>query len=127
MNDDPSSDEFVDLWVCPNCEVLMGIETRLEKDKIYSNCLNCGTDLPISEVSFLSQALVKSLNVEVLDLFPTYIHEDIRFSWVSNKTLGLIFSIPQAELIDEIDFDMEEIIEEKLSKKYDMNITIYFE
>ena len=126
MEDDLSK-EIVDLWVCPNCEVLIGIETRLEKDHIESNCLNCGIELPISEVLFLSQDLIKSINIDVFDLFPTYIHEDIRFSWVSNKTLGLIFSIPKEELLDEIDFDLEEIIEDNLSRKYNMNITISFE
>ncbi len=127
MDDDPSPKKFVDLWVCPNCEVLIGIETRLENDQIQSNCLHCGIELPISEVSFLSQDLVKSLNIEVLDLFPPYIHEDIRFSWVSNKTLGLIFSIPHEELMDEIEFDMEEVIEDELAKKYNINVTIYYE
>jgi hypothetical protein len=117
----------VDLWVCPNCEVLGGIETRIEKDHINSNCLNCGIGIPISEVSFLSQDLVKILNSEILDLFPTFLHDDIRFSWVSNKTLGIIFSVPYNELIDEIDFSIEEVIEEELSDKYQMNITVYYE
>lgn len=127
MKDDTSNEKHVDLWVCPNCEVLMGIETRVEENKILSNCLSCGIDIPISEITFLTQNLVKSLNTEILDLFPTYLHEDIRFSWVSNRTLGLIFSIPQNEINEEIDFDIEDIIEDELSKKYKMNITVYYE
>ncbi len=127
MKDNTPTDEHVDLWVCPNCKVLMGIETRLENNRILSNCLNCGTEIQISEITFLTQELVKSLNTEIFDLFPAYLHDDIRFSWVSNKTLGLIFSIPQNELLEEIDFDIEDIIEDELSKKYKMNITVYFE
>ena len=127
MTKDTSSKTSVELWVCPNCEVLMGIETRIEKDAIISNCLSCGTDIPISEVLFLSQELVRAVNKEVFDLFPTFLHDDIRFSWASNKTLGLIFSIPYNELMEEINFDIEEDIEDKLSRKYDMNITVFYE
>ena len=122
-----SKEEEIALWVCPHCEVLQGIETRVTGDKIDANCLSCGSHIPIENISFLTIDLVKSLNKEVLDLFPDYFHEDIRFSWVSNKTLGLIFSVPQAELLQDIDFDIEETIEEKLSSKYNMNITVYFE
>lgn len=117
----------VGVWVCPNCDVLMGIETRVLDDKITANCLSCGTSLNFIDVHFLSEPLVRALSNEVLTAFPDHIHEDIRFSWVSNKTLGLIFSIPIEELLEEIDFDIEEEIEDALSEKYDMNVTVYYE
>ncbi|MCE7735307.1 MAG: hypothetical protein GPJ54_10545 [Candidatus Heimdallarchaeota archaeon] len=120
------SQENVDLWVCPHCDILGGIEIRIDDGNIITNCLSCGFNLKFDEVKFLTESLVRKLNMEILQLFPTEIHEDIRFSWVSNKTLGLIFSIPYLELMEVIAFDISEVIEE-LSEKHDMIITVYYE
>ncbi len=121
------SQDNVDLWVCPHCDILGGIETRIENGSIITNCLSCGFNLKFENVNFLTENLVRELNTEILKLFPLNIHEDIRFSWVSNKTLGLIFSIPYQELIEAIEFDISEVIEDELAERYNMNITMYYE
>ena len=119
--------EEVDLWVCPRCHILQGIEVWKSDDVLYARCVNCGVPLEIDEVQYINQELAKKIIEEVELSIPSIFHPDIRYSWVSNKTLGLVFELGLSELREEVDFDIIPFFEDVLASKYSINITVFFE
>ncbi|MCH8908664.1 MAG: hypothetical protein IH840_16375, partial [Candidatus Heimdallarchaeota archaeon] len=88
----------VELWVCPYCEVLQGIEITLPPNstKMQANCLNCGVSLTMEEVHFLDPVLVQQVYSYVMEKLVDLDPDEIRFSWVSNRTVGLIFELSRS-------------------------------
>ncbi|MHA2171524.1 MAG: hypothetical protein ACXAB7_16675 [Candidatus Kariarchaeaceae archaeon] len=119
----------VDLWVCPNCNELQGIEVYREGDQqnLQSFCVKCGISLPLNTIGFIDATLARTLINEVEKLISPDIWGEIRYSWVSHRTVGIIFELPRESVIEYSNMDIVERIEDELGEQMELMITVYFE
>lgn len=116
----------IDLWVCPHCHILQGIETTIaENNTIICNCLSCGITLPFQEVGFLTENLVRDVINYVKDCLPNDMLTHTRFSWVSNKTIGIILDYAREDLY-EAGIDPEDFVD-GIEDRFSINATLFYE
>jgi len=120
-------EEEIGLWVCPQCHVLQGIEVWREVDGLRSRCVSCGVPLEPESVKFLNLDLTEQVIDEVFEVIPEFLHDYIRFSWVSNKTVGLVFEFSSHELMMEVDYDPLSYFEDEIGPKLGLTMTVFFE
>ncbi len=117
----------IDLWVCPTCDVLQGIEVKKVDGGLVFNCVNCGVQLQSSQISFLDPILALTVIDYLYEKLPSEIHGDIRFTWLSNKTVGIIFEFSESEVIEIVNFDIKSLIEDEMADDLDLTTTVFFE
>ena len=117
---------IVDLWVCPNCDILQGIEVGFLDNQLTMNCVSCGTLLDPKDVQFLDPKLVENVYRKITKILDHVPKDEMRFSWVSNKTLGLIFEIDREDVEAELEGSMDDLIDQ-LEDEFKIALTFYFE
>ncbi|MHA2504099.1 MAG: hypothetical protein ACXAE3_14665 [Candidatus Kariarchaeaceae archaeon] len=121
-------EDNIDIWVCPRCHVLQGIEvSKDEAGNLLSRCVNCGVPLEIDEVKYINQDKASKIIDLTLEKIPAYLVTDVRFSWLSNRTLGIIFECDQADLIEDTSPEIVDFFEDEIGKEMGLTITVYFE
>ena len=115
------------LWVCNECNVLMGIDIRLSSNKLIGLCISCGVAVELSDVTFLDLDLVHKFSSIINDLFPIEYRDYFRISWMSKKTVGVIIELSLAEVEDIFDYDLKSTIEETIGDQLKLNVTTFFE
>ena len=115
--------KVVDLWVCPSCHVLLGIDIDFESNAF---CVSCGIKLKIDNISFLNLELVNLLQTEIKKLLSEEYHEYSRFRWLSNKTASIMVDFDEGEVIENHP-ELYTEIEDGLAELTDLFITLIFE
>ena len=115
------------LWVCNECNVLMGIDIRLSSNKLIGLCISCGVAVELSDVTFLDLDLVHKFSSIINDLFPIEFRDYFRISWMSQKTVGVIIELSHSEVEDIFDYDLKSTIEETIGDQLKLNVTTFFE
>ena len=115
------------LWVCNECNVLMGIDIRLFSNKLIGSCVSCGVVVTLSDVTFLDLDLVHKFSSIINDLFPIEYRDYFRISWMSQKTVGVIIELSLSEVEDIFDYDLKSRIEETIGDQLKLNVTTFFE
>ena len=117
----------IEIWVCPSCDILQGIEVWLENEELKSRCVNCGVPLSIDEVHFLNQNLVKQIILDFKNNFPGELFDLVRFHWLSNRTLGIVFEVSREEVSTYINENVAELVDKLFENKYNISVSVYFE
>ena len=115
------------LWVCNECNVLMGIDIRLSSNKLIGSCVSCGVVVTLRDVTFLDLDLVHKFSSIINDLFPIEYHDYFRISWMSQKTVGVIIELSLSEVDEIFDYDLKSTIEENIGDQLNLNVTTFFE
>ena len=115
------------LWVCNECNVLMGIDIRLSSNKLIGLCISCGVAVELSDVTFLDLDLVHKFSSIINDLFPIEYRDYFRISWMSQKTVGVIIELSLSEVEEIFDYDIKSRIEENIGDQLNLNVTTFFE
>ena len=115
------------LWVCNECNVLMGIDIRLSSNKLIGSCVSCGVVVTLSDVTFLNLDLVHKFSSIINDLFPIEYRDYFRISWMSQKTVGVIIELSLSEIEDIFNYDLKSRIEESIGDQLKLNVTTFFE
>ena len=79
-----------------------------------------------NEVAFLDQALVKKVYEKITQILAHVETDEMRFSWVSNRTLGLIFELDRSDVEDGLEESLDDLID-RLEDEFKLLITVYFE
>lgn len=117
---------MVDVWVCPHCEVLLGIYLSRVDKKLVAVCSSCGIVLDVENVGFINPESVIKLMDEIEKIMPQELLELIRYKWLASATVGLVIEEDYDYVQSAINFDMEEVIDE-LSEKLGLDITIIYD
>ena len=115
------------LWVCNECNVLMGIDIRLLNNKLIGSCVSCGVVITLTDVTFLDLDVVHKFSSMINDLFPIEYRDYFRISWMSQKTVGVIIELSLSEVEDIFDYDLKSRIEETIGDQLKLNVTTFFE
>ena len=115
------------LWVCNECNVLMGIDIRLSSNKLIGSCVSCGVVVTLSDVTFLNLDLVHKFSSIINDLFPIEYRDYFRISWMSQKTVGVIIELSLSEVEEFFAYDIKSRIEENIGDQLNLNVTTFFE
>ena len=115
------------LWVCNECNVLMGIDIRLSSNKLIGSCVSCGVVVTLHDVTFLNLDLVHKFSSIINDLFPIEYRDYFRISWMSQKTVGVIIELSLSEVEEIFDYDIKSRIEENIGDQLNLNVTTFFE
>ena len=115
------------LWVCNECNVLMGIDIRLSSNKLIGSCVSCGVVVTLRDVTFLDLDLVHKFSSIINDLFPIEYRDYFRISWMSQKTVGVIIELSLSEVEEFFDYDLKSRIEETIGDQLKLNVTTFFE
>jgi hypothetical protein len=105
----------------------MGVEVHEKEEQLFGNCVSCGIQLALDQVEFLSPSLSRLVIKEFEELIPEGIHQEVRYSWVSSKTVGIIFELSREEVADCMDIDLLEQFEDQMNTKYEIFLTVYYE
>lgn len=114
---------MVDLWVCPSCNVLLGIEVNYQQ-KV--NCVNCGIDLQFGDIKFIDKNLHINIQKRIYQKIDETFHSIIRFRWLSNKTLGIMIEQDEYEFLD-FHPQIYDELEDNLADEFGIVITLIFE
>lgn len=118
----------IELWVCPSCKVLQGIDIKYNSEnELIANCVNCGVQLPVEDVKFVDPVMAKKVINKVEEITPDDFHKFIHYHWVSNKTIGVVLELPRDEIQATLDFDIVEYLEDKLGPELDLTMSVYFD
>lgn len=115
------------LWVCNECNVLMGVDIRLLNNKLIGSCVSCGVVITLTDVTFLDLDVVHKFSSMINDLFPIEYRDYFRISWMSQKTVGVIIELSLSEVEEIFDYDIKSRIEENIGDQLNLNVTTFFE
>ena len=117
----------VQVWVCPHCDVLQGIDVEIGEDNNFiTNCVNCGVRLQMEEVHFLDPELTRKVMEDISGLLPDDFPGDIIFRWSSNKTIGIVIEGSQEEFAEYADIDTIDILEDDVAPRHGVSVTVFF-
>ena len=117
---------MVDIWVCPHCEVLLGIYLSRKDKELVAVCSSCGIVLDVENVGFINPKSVIDLIDEIEEIMPKELLDLIQYKWLASATVGLVIEEDHDYVHEIINFDMEEVIDE-LREKLDLDITIIYD
>ncbi len=113
---------MVELWVCPACNMLLGIDVI--DNKAY--CVSCGMRLNLNDIDFIDNKYVSLVKKRIYEMISEEYHQYLRFRWLSNRTVGIMLDFDEEELMERFP-DLFEKIEDELVDELDLFITLIFE
>ena len=117
---------MVDIWVCPHCEILLGIYLSRVENRLIAVCSSCGIVLEVENVGFINPKSVINFMDEIEKIMPQELLELIRYKWLASATVGLVIEEDFEYVQSVINFDIEEVIDE-LREKLGLDITIIYD
>jgi hypothetical protein len=117
---------MVDVWVCPHCEVLLGIYLSRVDNNLVAVCSSCGIIHDVDKVDFINPKSVINLIDEIDNIMPEKLLVLIQYKWLASATVGLVIEEDYEFVQSLLDFDLEEKIDE-LREKLGLDITIIYD